>query len=72
MEAWKYVGGGKVLLLVEKDNFEGVPKDVVAAVRGVTPSLWGRGLPMPEKLVGANLSEIEAGLKANGWFCVSL
>lgn len=70
LEAWKYIGGGKVLLLARKDDFTGVPDDIKAAVQGSAGSSWGDapGRPLPDSLIGADRSSIEEALATHGWF----
>ncbi len=70
LTAWKYVGGGKVLLLARKDDFTGVPDDIKAAVQGVIGASWGDspGRPLPDSLIGAARSTIENALASDGWF----
>lgn len=70
MKGWKYVGRHKVVILAKKDDFTGVPVDIVADVAGVTGQPWGDrpGNPLPDKLIGADKATIEAALKQFGWY----
>lgn len=70
LSAWKYIGGGKVLLLARKDDFEGVPDNIKAAVQGAVGTAWGDspGRPLPDSLIGADRVTIENALASDGWF----
>lgn len=70
MNAWRYDTPGHVLLLARQNDFACLPPYLQQKFIGIKGAAWGSrpGTALPEKLVGANLSDIEEALKAQGWF----